>query len=138
MNRTLGIGLLTVALAVGACAQPLVKPYSTSKVSEVGIGRVQAAEPTTVDNGESRGSRAAMGFLAGGIAGAAFASATEAELGTSRLQRYEIGMADGQDLNVTSFSPASVGDCVRVTRLSDSAHMVLERQNTESIACEGF
>jgi len=125
-----------MAVLLGACAPSLVKPSASTQVIQTGAGKVVSYEATTQDNGESSGQRAMMGLASGGILVAAAAAAAEPDFGTSRLKSYEIQPQDGEAFTVTSFSHASVGDCVKILRVGGSPNAILEKFQSRPVASE--
>jgi len=93
---------------------------------------VETVKRVQVENGEDRGTRAAVGLLSAGIVGAlVVGGATEESLGTSSA--WEYSLRDGEE-HVTrrSFAVAAPGDCVRYAGNIGGDDVPLERIPPES------
>lgn len=119
--------ILGASVALVSCAP--VENSHPPAITQVATGKVVTVADAVGETGESQAGRVAVGFLAGGLAGAAIAGNTEKDIGQSRLFQYTLLMTDGSTSSVRSFSIVAVDDCVKVTKIGDKAELVLERTN---------
>jgi hypothetical protein len=131
MNRCCNAALaLTVALPLLAgCGLKREETPNTGK-ADWRTGRVEQASDARVSNQESMGTRVAVGMLSG-LPGIVMALATEKDLGSSSIWRYQV--RDGESIvTLQSFAVFKPGDCVRWLMGGNTDDMPMERLPSES------
>jgi hypothetical protein len=123
--------LAVILIALIACNPPLVKQQRPTATA-LGTGLVVSVSEITAQTGDDPGTRAAAGFINGGIVGLVAVAGSDG--GRAKLRQVALRLNDGSDLQVRSFSIAEPGQCVSVTELSGSTERILERLAPEVCA----
>lgn len=120
---------LLAVLVLGGCSASLErKSYPVSDLNIIGYGTVVDYQPYKANPSETQASRVGIGFIAGGIIGAAVASGTsESDIGTVSAKEYLVRTQDRQSRRVPSYSTVRLGECVAIYSPVDEVFHSLER-----------
>lgn len=133
-RNLLRASLCAVLLAAGGCGDLKKTGALTGSDAKWRTATVETVQSVRVTNGESRGARAAVGFLAAGPIGA-IVSAGAAEQGMGTSSAWEYALRDGDNrVTVRSFSVVGPGDCIRYAVNIAGEDVPLERVAQELCA----
>lgn len=120
---------ILVLLVLSGCSPSLErKSYPVSELNIIGYGTVVDYQPYKANPSETQASRVGIGFIAGGIIGAAVASGTsESDIGTVSAKEYLVRTPDKQSKRVPSYSTVRLGECVAIFSPVDEVFHSLER-----------
>jgi hypothetical protein len=99
----------------------------THDMATVGIGVVEGADRTSIDNYQTRGERYASSAI-GGVPAILVNTIQESESSGPNAWRYAIRLKNGPIADVQTFSAMQVGDCVLVRREGADGLALLVRQ----------
>lgn len=133
MRFVVGNAVLSLSLLLGGCSPSLErKSYPVSNLNIIGYGTVVDYQPFKATPSETQASRVGIGFIAGGIIGAAVASGTsESDIGAVSAKEYLIRTPDKQMRKVPSYSNVRLGDCIAIYSPVDEVFHSLERTDTK-------